>query len=158
MTSFFPAQLFPSALNHAASASPNYSKFAGLRIYRFSVNFLSFPRFLKVVRALRVAALGQPHKVTKGNRNSALHVNLCHLRTSGLCSESSPFVSSEVETPALVAHPSTSLGANGERGLPHLNGGSLNARSFRECSFAPSRRSSLQASIPIRICSLIARS
>jgi hypothetical protein len=48
--------------------------------------------------------------------------------------------------------------SNGERGLPHRNGGSLNARSLRECSFAPSRRSSLQASMPIRICSLIARS
>jgi len=38
------------------------------------------------------------------------------------------------------------------------NGGSLNARSLRLCSFSPSRRSSSQASIPIRICSLIARS
>jgi hypothetical protein len=41
---------------------------------------------------------------------------------------------------------------------PLRNGGSLKARSFRECSLAPSRRSSSTVSMPMRRCSLIARS
>lgn len=86
----------------------------------------------------------------------------CGVFGSGCAASNSVPVQRHVANGGRFAYPSRLVRAcrepNGKRGLAHLNGGSLNARNLRECSFAPSRRSSLQASIPMRICSLIARS
>jgi hypothetical protein len=78
-----------------------------------------------------------------GRRASLLPYRACRCR---------PLLSSLSNDPACVTH------SRAMRSGFYLNGGSSNARSLRLWSLEPSRRSCSQVSIPIRRCSLIARS
>jgi hypothetical protein len=145
----------PAVRRITATVLPIIPNSQGWRIYGFSVNFLRFPRFFG--SGVRVQNRGYSFlSITTRLRGIGIEPNILTPFTLSL-SKGSLVLKRSKGRAGFDSDPS-GASPNGAGLNPYRNGGSLNARNLRECSFAPSRRSSLQASMPIRICSLIARS